>query len=332
VDDTRGTGVRARAVRGTSPRLRAGHTSVSTFLLVAVALSGLASNSLLTRLALVPGHIDAAGFSVLRLGGGAVGLALVVMLHDRWRRATGATSGPGPDSIWRWRGDWLAPSALAAYTIPFTYAFGRVEAGVGVLVVFGAVQFTMVGVGLWQGERPTVTAWLGLGVALLGLAGLTLPGAGRPDPIGLLLSAVAGVAWGAYTLLGRGSSEPLRGTARNFVLATPMVVALLAPILLRAAPATPAGYVYGLSSGVVSSGLAYVVWYAVLPRLTALRAALIQLLVPVMVAIAAIPVLGEALSVRAVVMGAAVIAGVALALVGRRGPAVAARSGIAPRV
>lgn len=283
---------------------------VGTVVLVALALTGLAANSLLTRLALVPGHLDAAGFTAIRLAGGAVGLAAVLAL--RGRRGPSGAAAVAPTTRW---GRWLPAVVLAAYAVPFTYAFGRIEAGVGVLVVFGFVQLTMVGEGLRRGERPTPRAWTGLAVALAGLAALALPGATRPDALGVLLTALAGIAWGWYSLVGRTAADALAATAGNFARATPVALVALAPVLGGLRGATVRGLVLAALSGVVASGLAYVAWYAALPRLTAVRASLVQLLVPVLVAVAAVPVLGEPITPRLVVAGVAVLGGVTLAVV-----------------
>jgi drug/metabolite transporter (DMT)-like permease len=308
---------------GLSDRVVPAWGRARTIVLVTLALTGLAANSLLTRLALVPGDLDAAGFTAIRLAGGAVGLALVVAVRARRRQRSGDggearpddPAGPGPVP---WRDRWVPALLLAAYAVPFTYAFGRIEAGVGVLVVFGFVQLTMIGVGLRRGERPPVVAWIGLTVALAGLALLALPGAARPDPIGVLLTALAGIAWGGYSLVGRTAGDPLVATAGNFARATPVAVAALAPALGALARATPRGLALAAASGVVASGLAYVAWYAALPRLTAVRGALVQLLVPVLVALAAVPLLGEPITARVVAAGAAVLGGVTLALVARQ--------------
>lgn len=283
--------------------------SVRTFALVAIALSGLAANSILTRLALVPGDLDAAGFTLVRLAGGAVGLAAVVAVRARRAGNRPARSAVRPH---RWR--WMPALLLAAYAVPFTYAFGRIEAGVGVLVVFGFVQLTMIGVGVGRGERPTPLAWAGLTLALAGLVLLALPGAARPDGIGVLLTALAGVAWGGYSLVGRTAGDPLAATASNFARAIPVAAVALAPSLGALPTATPRGLALAAASGVVASGLAYVAWYAALARLTAVGGALVQLLVPVLVALAAVPVLGERITARVVTSAVMVLGGVTMAL------------------
>jgi drug/metabolite transporter (DMT)-like permease len=210
----------------------------------------------------------------------------------------------------------VGPLALFAYAAPFSFAYLRIGAAVGALVLFGVVQLTMIGFALFRGERPALLAWFGIALALLGLALLTLRSAARPDPLGLLLMAVAGVAWGAYTLVGRAATDPLAANARSFLYSAPVGFALVL-MLPSAGAMTPRGLALALISGALTSGLGYAVWYRALPRLSVTRAAVAQLTVPIIAAVAAIGLLGEHLSARLVLAGSLVLAGVALVLVAR---------------
>jgi drug/metabolite transporter (DMT)-like permease len=271
-----------------------------TVTLTVVALVAFASNSLLTRLALGAREIDAATFTLLRLASGAVVLAFAVRAQsgtfERLRRR-----------------DVLGPLALFGYAAPFSFAYLRIGAAVGALVLFGVVQLTMVGYGIFRGERPVPLAWLGLLLALLGLAILTVPAATRPDPLGVLLMATAGVAWGAYSLAGRTNPEPVAANAWSF-LASSVLALLLILVFHASVTATARGIGLALVSGGVTSGLGYSVWYRALPRLSVTQAAVAQLSVPVIAALGAAVFLDETLGARFVTASAAVLGGVALVL------------------
>jgi len=206
--------------------------------------------------------------------------------------------------------------ALFAYAAPFSFAYLELGAGVGALVLFASVQLTMIGSGIVQGERPSVLAWLGLMIAALGLAGLTLRGAGAPDPASTFLMVLAGASWGVYSLRGRRAGlDPLAATASNFIRTVPLALALAAAMALtRGVVVSPRGALLALVSGVFASGLGYSIWYLALPHLTATRAAALQLLVPILGATAAVAFLGEALSLRLLASGAAILGGVGLVI------------------
>jgi len=281
---------------------------VRTGALTALALLAFAANSILTRLALGRHLIDAASFTGVRLGAGAVVLGGLTWLRSKsWRPLRG-------------RG-WRGPVALFAYAAPFSLAYGRIGAAVGALILFGSVQLTMIGWGLLQGERPPARTWVGFGLSAAGLGWLMLPAAARPDPAGSALMVVAGAAWGAYSLLGRKTaSDRLSANAHSFIGAALMAAALVATTAAaRGSHTTPGGVALALVSGGVTSGLGYAIWYRALPGLTATQAAVAQLAVPIIAALAAVAFLGEHASPRLLGAGAVVLGGVALALsAGRR--------------
>jgi drug/metabolite transporter (DMT)-like permease len=276
-----------------------------TGLLTVLALVGFAANSLLCRAALAGGGqlIDAASFTTVRLVSGA--LVLGVLLRLRGGRYQGGSSG--------------SALALFAYAAGFSLAYVRISAGVGALLLFGCVQATMLGTGLVRGERPRPLEWAGLLLALGGLVALTAPGATAPDLAGAALMAGAGVAWGVYSLRGRGSTDPLAATAHNFLLSVPLTLALSAVgAAVQVAPhATARGVVLAVASGAVASGVGYSLWYAALPHLTATRAAIVQLSVPVIAATGGVLLLDETVTARLVGAGAALLCGVMLALAAR---------------
>jgi drug/metabolite transporter (DMT)-like permease len=230
-------------------------------------------------------------------------LALLVRGRDgRWSRLA-------PSSV-------AGPLILVAYAVPFSYAYLRIAAAPGALVLFGTVQVTMVGYGIGRGERPVPLAWLGLGSALAGLGLLTLGSIGRPDPAGALLMSAAGSAWAAYSIVGRGEADPVASNARNFVWGAPIM--LLVPLISRdAVVVTTRGLLIGITCGTLGSACGYIAWYRALRGLTVSAAAVAQLSVPVIAGLGAVLVLGESLSTRLVIAGAIVLGGIALVLVAR---------------
>lgn len=272
-----------------------------TAILTLLALIAFASNSLLTRLALGSRQIDAATFTLIRLGAGAVVLMFLVRVTaGNWTPLQGRGA--------------LGPLALFAYAAPFSFAYLRIGAAVGALVLFGVVQLTMIGYALYEGERPSFMKWLGIALATFGLALLTVPSVSRPDPLGLLLMAIAGIAWGVYSIVGRKTkSDPLASNAFGFLWSTPLAILVLL-IPRTSVTASGRGIALALVSGAVTSGLGYAVWYRVLPHLSTIQAAVAQLTVPIIAALAAVALLHEQLSARLLVSGAAVLSGVGLVL------------------
>ena len=279
-----------------------------TTALTAAALVAFAGNSLLCRAALAPRLIDPTSFTSIRIVSGAVTLLVLVRVLP--------SRGPASSAS----GNWISAAALFAYAIAFSLAYVRIGAGVGALVLFGMVQITMVSWGLVTGERPRLGEWIGLGIAVLGLAVFMLPGAHAPDPLGTGLMIGAGVAWGVYSLRGRKSARPMLTTADNFLKAVPFALAVSAVAWLarpaaEGAPSwTPHGAALAGASGAIASGLGYCLWYLALPRHSATRAALVQLLVPIIAAFGAVAVLGEGITLRLLGGGGIVVAGVATAI------------------
>jgi len=298
-DDSPAAAHPAGATKATSP------TVAQTATLTALAMLAFAANSLLCRLALRHDHIDAATFGSLRLLAGA--LTLLVIL--RWRKVT----VPTPAHI---RPDWRAAAALFAYVAFFSFAYLSLSAGTGALVLFGAVQLTMFGAGLYAGERFRPLAWAGFAMAVAGLLYLFAPGVSAPPPLGAALMALAGMSWGIYSLRGRGVTDPLAATASNFVRAVPLAL-LLSAVQVSAARADITGAALAVVSGAVASGVGYAIWYSALRGLNALRAATVQLSVPVIAAFGGVLFLGESISARLALASAAILGGIALVLASR---------------
>jgi drug/metabolite transporter (DMT)-like permease len=270
----------------------------TTAILTATALVAFAANSVLCRMALRNGLADAATFTGVRLVSGAVALSLLLMATRTGRRPAGT---------------WRSAVALFAYAAPFSFAYTRLSTGTGALILFGSVQATMIGRDLLRGSRPGAFETAGLALAVTGLVALTAPGLTAPDPLGALLMAIAGGSWGAYSLLGRGVADPLAAATGNFLrsvtFALPLVLLTVATWKMDVR-----GALLACASGVLASGVGYAVWYAALRGLSSTRAAIVQLLVPVLAAAAGVIILGESVSLRLVVSAMVILAGVGLAV------------------
>lgn len=272
------------------------NSSLRIWLLTLLAMLAFAANSLLCRLALSTTSIDPASFTTIRVVSGAIVLGLLTIARRR--------------ALWS-AGSWGSALALFGYAIAFSYAYIALPAATGALLLFGAVQATMIGYGRWRGEKFQGRQPLGFALAIAGLAGLLLPGVTAPSPLGAALMLAAGVAWGVYSLRGRGRSEPTLVTASNFIRATPAAV-LVSLTALPWMNVDPQGVTYALASGALTSGMGYVIWYAALPSLTSTTAASVQLSVPVLAALGGVLFLGEPLTSRLALATIAILGGVAL--------------------
>ncbi len=270
--------------------------------LTVLALAAFAGNSLLCRAALSRSHIDAASFTTVRLLSGALMLWVLVRLRG------GARAG---------KGSLLSALALFAYAAGFSFAYLHLPAAAGALILFGAVQTTMIAYGLWSGERLRPAQLAGLLLAGAGLVGLLLPGLSAPPLASALLMLGAGAAWGIYSVRGKGAGDALQVTAGNFLLAVPMALAL-SLLLLGGAAFDPAGSGYAFLSGALTSGVGYAIWYTALPFLKSTSAAAVQLSVPVIAALGGVAFLDEPLTLRLLSASIAIIGGIALVILGPR--------------
>ncbi len=271
--------------------------------LTTLAMICFAGNSLLCRLALRGGAIDAASFTAVRLGSAALMMGVLAYLGSRARSHAGS---------------WFSAVALFGYAIAFSLAYVQIGAGLGALLLFGAVQLTMIGWGLLKGERPGRTEWTGLALALVGLLLLTNPSVSGSPLGGMALMLLAGVGWGTYSLRGRRASDPLRTTAANFARTVPMVLILVGISFLVERPhLSTVGLVAGVASGAITSGIGYVIWYRALSGLSALQAATVQLTVPVLAALGGVAFLGEHVTLRLLGAGVLVLGGIAVVIFSR---------------
>jgi len=269
--------------------------------LTALAMIAFAGNSLLCRAALRETAIDPATFTTVRLASGAAVLWILT------RGSRGHAQG---------RGTWGSAAALFAYAAGFSFAYVSLPASTGALLLFGAVQATMIGRGLAAGERLRRLQVVGLAVAVGGLVGLLLPGLSAPPPAGSALMVGAGIAWGVYSLRGRGAGDPTRVTGGNFARAVPIAL-IPSAVLASRANLDPAGIGYAIASGAIASGVGYAVWYTALPSLSATAAATVQLSVPVIAALGGVVLLGESVTPRLALASIAILGGIALVLLER---------------
>ncbi|MDZ7892960.1 MAG: DMT family transporter [Rhodoferax sp.] len=285
-------------------------SSLFNLSLLALAMLAFAGNSLLCRVALKGGAIDAASFTTVRLVSGAITLAVLVWLQRK--------PGPQAERTRRLPGDGWSALALFVYAAGFSWAYLSMSAATGALLLFGAVQATMIAWGLARGERLSLQQLAGFALAVAGLVVLMLPGVAAPGLAGSAAMLGAGVAWGAYSLLGRrhaakGGTDPTAVTAGNFIRTVPMALALSA-VALPQLHITTSGLLYAVASGALTSGVGYAVWYRVLPTLQATHAATVQLSVPVIAAVGGVLLLGEAATVPMALSGAAILGGIGLVL------------------
>ncbi len=279
--------------------------------LTAVTMVAFAANSLLCRMALGGSLVDPVSFTTIRLVSGAMAFVAISRV----------TTGLGEPRTGK--GSWGSGFALFAYAAAFSLAYVSLSTGMGALILFGAVQVTMLGAGLMAGERLTPAQWAGSIAAIGGLVYLVLPGISAPDPVGALLMCVSGIAWGVYSIRGRGVSTPVAMTAASFLRASPFAIVASA-VALSSRHMEPAGVLIATASGVVTSGIGYVLWYTVLRSITTAQASIVQLSVPVIAAFGGVAFLSEHVSARLVVASVVILGGVALAVI--TGPSTRSRA------
>jgi drug/metabolite transporter (DMT)-like permease len=277
-------------------------TPTRLFILTLVAMTAFAGNSLLCRLALKQTSIDAASFTLIRIVSGAIALWLIVNMRKGPRRKAGS---------------WSSALALFAYAAAFSFAYISLSAATGALLLFGAVQTTMIIWGLRKRERLRVRQWLGLAFALGGLVALLFPGLSAPPVGGSILMLGAGIAWGIYSLRGQAGGDPLCATAGNFLRAV-LLATVLSIAVLSWASLDKAGIGYAILSGALASGVGYAIWYTALPGLKAASAATVQLSVPVLAAAGGIIFLSEPITLRFLFASVAVLGGIALVVIEKR--------------
>jgi drug/metabolite transporter (DMT)-like permease len=277
---------------------------MNTLLLTSLALVAFAANSILCRLALGTQAIDATSFTIVRLLSGSLVLMIILWFTGRGDNRTS-------------KGSWPAGLALFLYAAAFSYAYISLDTGTGALILFGAVQITMIAQSIRAGNRLNTWEWMGVGTAFAGFLFLVLPGVSAPDPSGFLLMSLAGVAWGVYTLMGKGSKDPLADTSYNFLRTTPMLLILVLMALASPAEYSNTGILLAVLSGAIASGLGYTVWYTALRGLSATQAAVVQLSVPVIAAVGGVAFLEETITLRLLESAVLILGGILLVVLGR---------------
>jgi len=271
-------------------------------ILTLAALSAFAANSILCRMALAHGGMDAFSFSLLRLASGALMLSILILIRNHQQR------------LWPLNGNGLSAFALLIYILAFSLAYLNLTAASGALILFTAVQATMLIGALRAGVTPQSRQWIGIGFAIAGLIYLLLPGLDAPSPSGAILMLLSGMAWGIYSLRGIGKAQPLLATCGNFVRATFFAL----PVCLIALPqmhATSAGILLAAASGAIASGIGYAIWYTALRSLNPIHASAAQLAVPALTAMAGVILLSEPLTPRLLLASLLILGGIALTLV-----------------
>ncbi len=274
--------------------------------LTTLALVAFAGNSVLCRLALKDGSIDAASFSTVRLVSGAIALLVILYATNR---------GTRPASY----GSWMSATMLFLYAACFSFAYISLDTGIGALILFGMVQATMVAGALWAGDRPTVAEWIGWLLAVSGFVYLVSPGLTAPSPVGSALMGIAGIGWGIYSLRGRSEPYALPGTTYNFVRSVPLVIVVSA-LSLKEMHLSTNGIVLAILSGAITSGVGYAIWYTALRSISSMQAAMVQLSVPVLAAAGGVLFLAESVSLRLIVSSLLILGGIFLAIFGKAKP------------
>lgn len=275
--------------------------ALAGLVLTTLAMLAFAGNSIICRMALQEGAIDAASFSNIRLLSGALALLIILSLKSSVNKI-------------KQSGSWLSALMLFLYALAFSYAYVDLGAGTGALILFGLVQATMIIAALIAGDRPTGIEAFGWLCASAGLVYLVLPGVEAPSSVGTILMAVAGIAWGIYSIRGQKELDPLASTASNFLRSVAFIPFVLAATF-KSVQISSSGALLAILSGAITSGVGYVIWYAALKHMKTIQAALVQLSVPAIAALGGVILLDEALSSRLVLSAGMILGGISIALV-----------------
>lgn len=286
---------------------------MQTFVMTALALIAFAANSVLCRLALAGDEIDPASFTMVRLFSGAFTLLFILILQSKSVKA----ALPYLRDCVRSNGSWYGALALFTYAVTFSYAYITLDTATGALILFGSVQVSMLAKSILTGTRLNKFEWLGMFLACSGLAYLLLPQANTPALLGFILMLLSGISWAAYTIVGQQSGDPLKATTSNFVRSLPFVVVLMS-VLMFEMNFTEYGVWLAISSGAITSGVGYAIWYKAIKSLTVIQSGVVQLLVPVIAAIGGIVFASEHVSNELVIASLLTLGGILLVLLSRK--------------
>jgi len=288
------------------------------FILTVLSLIAFAANSVLCRIALGQGYIDPAGFTIIRLLSGSIALYFILIFHQYSKKADiNSSSQDNNDNLPVSKGSWLGSALLFGYALSFSYAYGYLDTGTGALILFGAVQICMILSALISKQKLLIGEWLGLGLACIGFVYLIYPELTTPSLMGFVLMTISGIAWAGYTLIGKKSKTPLMDTSYNFFRTIPFVVILLL-ITLSSTEYSSDGIILAVLSGAIMSGVGYAIWYSALTGLTTTKAAVVQLLVPVIATIGGVIFMGEAVTTRLQISTIMVLGGIVLVLLSKQ--------------
>ncbi|MCK5639075.1 MAG: DMT family transporter [Flavobacteriaceae bacterium] len=274
------------------------------FVLTSIALIAFAANSVLARLALGRNAIDASGYTSIRLLSGAIVLFIIIQFNNNKK-----------DSFLK--GNWLPGFMLFLYAVTFSYAYISLDTGTGALIIFGAVQITMIIFSIYSGNKLHITKWIGVIIAFAGFVNLVLPGVNTPSIIGFVLMTLSGIAWGIYTIIGLDSKNPLIDTSNNFIKTIPFVVILLI-ITFKKENYSLEGIILAVISGGITSAIGYTIWYMALRKLTSVQASVVQLMVPVIAALGGVLFMSEVITQRLAISSLLILGGILIVTLGKK--------------
>ncbi|MGS2721383.1 DMT family transporter [Paraglaciecola aestuariivivens] len=272
-----------------------------------LSLIAFAANSILCRLALDAEKLNPIDFTAIRLASGAITLGCLV-----WFKYPKILP-----SIWQ-QGSNKGALALLVYALAFSYAYIQLNTATGALILFASVQFTMLIMSWLAGKKMRLQEHLGIIISAIGFIYFVYPELDSPNFLACLLMIMAGIAWGAYSLIGAQSSQALLSTAGNFIRLLPMVgLMLVLSYFVSDWNISLNGWIYSLSSGALASGLGYAIWYLVLPQLKPSVAAVSQLSVPIWAALGGVLLVGEAISLHLSISAIIILGGILLVILAK---------------
>lgn len=279
-----------------------------------IALIAFAANSLFCRMALAEGYIDAWNFTIIRLISAAACLGIIIAVHTQYLKLNRSLDG----ATVKEKGSWLSSTSLVIYALCFSIAYVELDTGTGALILFSAVQLTMIGWGIYKKEQLSALQWLAFIVAVAGFIYLMLPSAAMPSLSAATLMAISGSAWGVYSIRGKSCVSPLRATGFNFIRSLVAVPILLLVAMSRLIEISMQGILLACASGAIASGVGYSIWYMAMPLLKNTQAAIVQLCVPVLAAVLGVVFLSEQLTLEFVIASSVILGAVLVFILNKK--------------
>ncbi len=283
-----------------------------------LALIAFAANSLFCRMALAEGYIDAWNFTVIRLLSGAACLGIIMVVYTSHLKRKDALNPRTNSAILKDKGSWLSSISLLVYALCFSIAYVELDTGTGALILFSAVQLTMIGWGIYKKEQLSALQWAAFIVAVAGFIYLMLPSAAVPSLFGAASMAISGVAWGIYSIRGKACISPLRATGFNFIKSLMAIPLLLLIGLSDIKNISMEGVLLACASGAIASGIGYSIWYVAMPLLKNTQAAVVQLCVPILAAVAGLLFLSESLTLQFMIASVVILGGVLMFVLNKK--------------